>query len=69
MTYIGSKPTINGTKEESIEVHLFDFNGDIYDKDIKVRFVKRIRDERKFDDLEALKKQLETDETQIRELL
>ena len=69
MTYIGKKPTINDGSEENIEVHIFDFDGDIYEKDIKIRFFKRIRDERKFDSLEELKKQLEIDEKQIRELL
>ena len=69
MTYIGKKPTINDGSEENIEVHIFDFDGDIYEKDLKIRFVKRIRDERKFDSLEDLKRQLEIDEKQIRELL
>lgn len=69
MTYIGSKPTINDDKEENIEVHLFDFDDDIYEKDVKIRFVKRIRDERKFDNLEDLKRQIIIDEKQIRELL
>ena len=69
MTYIGKKPTINAGEEECIEVHIFDFDGDIYEKDLKIRFVKRIRDERKFDSLEDLKRQLEIDEKQIRELL
>lgn len=69
MTYIGKKPTINDGCEENIEVHIFDFDGNIYEKDLKIRFVKRIRDERKFDSLEDLKKQLEIDEQQIRELL
>ncbi len=69
MTYIGNKPTINDGNDENIEVHIFDFDGDIYEKSLKIRFVKRIRDERKFDSLEDLKKQLEIDERQIRELL
>ena len=69
MTYIGKKPTINDGSDENIEVHIFDFDGDIYEKDLKIRFLKRIRDERKFDNLEDLKKQLEIDEKQIRELL
>ena len=69
MTYIGKKPTINAGNEENIEVHIFDFDGDIYEKDVKIRFVKRIRDERKFDSLEELKQQISIDEKQIRELL
>lgn len=69
MTYIGSKPTVNDNKSENIEVHLFDFEDDLYEKDIKVRFVKRIRGEQKFDSLDALKKQLEKDEKQVRDIL
>lgn len=69
MTYIGKKPTINAGNDENIEVHIFDFDGDIYEKDVKIRFVKRIRDERKFDSLEELKQQITLDEKQIRELL
>lgn len=69
MTYIGKKPTINAGNDENIEVHIFDFDGDIYEKDVKIRFVKRIRDERKFDSLDDLKQQITLDEMQIRELL
>ena len=69
MTYIGKKPTINACNDENIEVHIFDFDGDIYEKDVKIRFVKRIRDERKFDSLDDLKQQITLDEIQIRELL
>ena len=69
MTYIGKKPTINVGNDENIEVHIFDFDGDIYEKDVKIRFVKRIRDERKFNSLEELKQQITLDEIQIRELL
>ncbi len=69
MTYIGKKPTINAGNDENIEVHIFDFDGDIYERDVKIRFVKRIRDERKFDSLDDLKQQITLDEIQIRELL
>ena len=43
-------------------MHIFDFSADIYGADIKVEFVKRIRDEKQFDNLELLKKQLQIDE-------
>ena len=69
MTYIGKKPTINNDEIENIEVHLFDFDGDLYDKEIKVRFVKGIRGEQKFESLDALKKQIQIDEKNIREIL
>ena len=69
MTYIGKKPTVNNEEIENIEVHLFDFDGDLYDKVIKVRFVKRVRGEQKFESLDALKKQIQIDEKNIREIL
>lgn len=69
MTYIGKKPTVGDGNDENVEVHLFDFDGDIYEKEIKIRFFKRIRGEQKFDSLDALRQQLEIDERQIRELL
>ena len=69
MTYIGTKPTINNERVESIEVHVFDFEGNLYDKTVKIRFVKRIRDERIFENLEVMRRQLEIDEKDIREIL
>lgn len=57
MLNIGFKPTVNG-KERTIEVHIFDFNFDIYEEQIKVSFHSYIRDEKKFESLEALKNQL-----------
>lgn len=69
MTYIGNKPTLNKDEKESVEVHIFDFNDDIYGKHVKIRFVKKIREEQKFKDLETLKHQIQIDEKEIRELL
>ena len=69
MTYIGKKPTVNNDEIENIEVHIFDFDGDLYDKAIKVRFVKRVRGEQKFESLDALKKQIQIDEKNIKEIL
>ena len=69
MIYIGKKPTVNNEEIENIEVHLFDFDGDLYDKVIKVRFVKRVRGEHKFESLQAFKKQIEIDEKNIKEIL
>lgn len=60
MLNIGINPTVDGNSE-SIEVHFFNFNKDIYNKTIQVDLLKRIRDEEKFESLEALKKQLEKD--------
>lgn len=60
MMNIGSNPTVNGTSQ-SIEVNLFDFETDIYDSIIKVELIDFIRDEHKFDSLDALKLQLNQD--------
>ena len=60
MLNIGKRPTITDNRS-AIEVYIFDFSADIYGTDIKVEFVKRIRDEKKFNDLEALKSQLKID--------
>jgi riboflavin kinase / FMN adenylyltransferase len=60
MLNIGVRPTVNGNSR-TIEVHLFDFNGDLYDKRITVHLLEFLRPEMKFDNLNALKKQLESD--------
>ena len=60
MMNIGNNPTVNG-KTQSIEIHLFNFNTDIYHKEITVSIQKRIRDEQKFDSIEALQSQLNKD--------
>ena len=68
MMNIGQKPTVDGNGL-SLEVNIFDFNQDIYGKGIEIRFVKRIRDERKFEDLQALKKQLLIDKNKAIQIL
>ncbi len=61
MMNIGFNPTVSGEKK-SIEVHFFNFNKDLYQQQIQVAVLHRIRDEIKFDSLEALKQQLELDQ-------
>ena len=56
-----------GKKNKKIEVHIFDFSDDVYDSDIKVEFLKRIRDEKQFDAY-ALKAQLKIDEENCRKM-
>ena len=68
MMNIGQKPTVDGNGI-SLEVNIFDFNQDIYGKGIEIRFVKRIRDERKFENLQGLKKQLLIDRNKARKIL
>jgi riboflavin kinase/FMN adenylyltransferase len=59
MLSIGSNPTVNSDKNfRSIEVHILNFDKDIYGKKISVRFRKRLRDEKKFNDLDQLTKQM-----------
>ena len=60
MMNIGTNPTVNG-KELSIEVHLFDFNSDIYGAKLKVELLHRLRDEHHFDSVDDLKNQLHQD--------
>lgn len=61
MINIGSAPTIRHDGKVTIEVHIIDFNENLYGSDLEVLFVERLRDEQKFDSLEALKTQLSKD--------
>jgi riboflavin kinase/FMN adenylyltransferase len=58
---LGVRPTIAGVPKLLLEVHLFDFDGDLYDKHVHVEFFYKIRDEMKFDGLDALKAQIAKD--------
>ncbi|MBQ4913780.1 bifunctional riboflavin kinase/FAD synthetase [Maribacter sp. MMG018] len=60
MMNIGYNPTVNGTSK-TIEIHFFDFDDDLYDTSIRVDILARLRDEHKFESVEALKDQLEKD--------
>ncbi|EIM76760.1 riboflavin biosynthesis protein RibF [Nitritalea halalkaliphila LW7] len=68
MLNIGRRPTVNGINR-SIEVNLFNFTGDLYDRRVRVRLLAFLREERKFDGLEALKEQLEKDRKHAKQLL
>lgn len=61
MMNVGFRPTFNNTSELIIEVHIFYFNDNIYDKPITVRFIDRLRDEKKFNSIDELKQQLQID--------
>ena len=65
---LGTRPTVNGT-EPLLEVHVFDFCGDLYGRAIEVEFVAKLRDEVKFDSLEAMTAQMQVDARQAREFL
>jgi riboflavin kinase/FMN adenylyltransferase len=60
MMNIGYNPTVNG-KFKTIEIHFFDFNDNLYDRTIQINMLHRLRDEQKFDSLDALKRQLSKD--------
>ncbi len=60
ITNVGVKPTVNGEKP-CVETHLINFTGDIYGEKVKVRLIKFLRDEKKFENLESLKKAVEED--------
>lgn len=68
MMNIGSNPTVGGTTR-SIEVHFFDYNKDIYNAELKIEFLKRLRSEQKFKNLEALIEQLIKDKNEALEYL
>lgn len=69
MMNIGVRPTISEKKEISCEVHLFDFKQNIYNQQISVYLLHRIRNEKRFASVEELKNQLQKDEQIIRNLL
>lgn len=62
MMNIGVRPTVDGVTQ-TIEIHFFDYNDDLYEQEIVVSILKRIRDEQKFESLEALKNQLSLDKS------
>ena len=69
MTNIGQRPTLDNGSRVTIETHLLDFDADLYGQQLEVEFVQRLRDERKFDNLNALKAQLNEDAQQVRRYL
>ena len=65
---IGNNPTFNA-KNVSYEVHLFDFSGNLLGKKLRVNFIKRIRDEKKFPDVKALETQIKKDIKKAKDIL
>lgn len=66
MTNIGTRPTVENKSERIVETNIFNFKKEIYGEEIKVIFIKRIRDEVKFQNIEDLKSQLIKDKGKIR---
>ncbi len=67
-TSIGVRPTFGGG-ERSVEVYVLDFDGDLYDQVIEVQFIKRLREEMKFDSVDALIAQMQHDVKETRRVL
>jgi len=66
---LGIRPTVStGKSDRVLEIHLFDFNRDIYGKDVEVRFVKFLRPEKKFESVDALVAQIRRDTDEARTL-
>lgn len=68
MMNIGTNPTVSGTKQ-SIEVHFFNFDQDLYDKKLKIELLEPLRNERKFESLDFLQEQLKIDKENALKLI
>jgi riboflavin kinase/FMN adenylyltransferase len=65
---LGTRPTVGGTRP-LLEAHVFDFAGDLYGREIEVEFIARLREERKFDSLDAMVEQMHRDAANARSAL
>lgn len=66
---LGIRPTVTETPRRLLEVHLFDFEGDLYDQEVEVRLLKFLRREKRFDSVELLRRQIVRDAEAAREFL
>jgi riboflavin kinase/FMN adenylyltransferase len=66
---IGNRPTVSGDSRYLLEVHLFDFEQEVYGRHVGVEFVQKLRDEKRFDSFEELRRQITQDAWQARNLL
>lgn len=69
MLYIGRRPTLQNGDNQSVEVNILGFSGNVYDDEILVSFVSRVREDKIFDNIEALRKQLERDRIAVDKVL
>ena len=67
VTNVGIRPTVNHGQDVTVEPWILDFDGDLYGQKLRVEFFRRLRDERKFDSLEALRAQIQCDAVRTRE--
>ena len=63
---VGVRPTVNDGTLANLEVHLFDFDGDLYGERLSVEFMTKLRDEKKFESLDALKAAIAADQQAAR---
>jgi riboflavin kinase/FMN adenylyltransferase len=66
---IGNRPMVDGDHRYLLEVHLFDFNQQVYGEHVSVEFVQKLRDEQRFDSFELLRQQIQRDAEQARAIL
>ena len=64
---LGTRPAVERNGKLLLEVHLFDYSGDLYGKLVRVEFLQRLREERHYDSLEALTTQIDLDARQARD--
>lgn len=62
---IGTRPTLDNGNDRTVEVHLIDYSGDLYGQTLDVKFISRIRDEKKFGSLDELKAQISEDMAKV----
>ena len=67
LTNIGTRPTF-GETDTTVETHLLGYSGDLYGRSVRLGFVLRLRDERRFDDVDALRAQIEADQRRAERL-
>ncbi len=69
MMNIGTRPTLSNDFKISLEVNIFNFDQDIYNQEIEVEFIQKIRDEKKFNGMDELIEQLNKDKVAVLEIL
>lgn len=66
---IGTRPTVEAHGQQSVEAHIIGYDGDLYGQTVELRFVKRLRSEKRFDSLDALKQQITDDKEQCLKIM
>jgi riboflavin kinase/FMN adenylyltransferase len=69
MTNIGKNPTFGDNLERRVESFILNYTGDVYNKEVKIEIIERLREEKRFDSIEELKKQIADDVKRGAEIL